>query len=230
MKQFFTIMVVLLGCLVFLAGCDSSQTKSSRSSRTKSVSKRGTASAPPKVSVRAPRPTKKQPVDEDTADPDEEDPADTDVDPFGGEDSSDDGDGTSTPDEQPEEENTSPPEEEPEVQPEPEEDPDTNKPMTAEDAKQAIIDLDGRVATDEAGNVITVFLNRSSARSNDLEMLEYLPEVTSLNITGLRLDDESLEYIGKMPRLERLYPAHTKITDDALDKLKADKPDLKVYK
>ena len=118
------------------------------------------------------------------------------------------------------------PPEPPPQQPEP----PSDEPLTVEQAVAAIEALGGRVSLDESERVVKVFLNRSRINDDQMELLEYLPDVEILNLTGTPVTDAGLDCVHALKKLHHLYPAKTQITDEVLEELTQALPECKVYR
>jgi len=109
-------------------------------------------------------------------------------------------------------------------------DPAPDAPLTPEQARSAIEDLGGRVALDESGNVVKVFLNRTQIDDEQIRVVQFLPDIEVLNLTGTPITDTALEHLRTLKKLRHLYPAKTDVTDHALEELQQVLPDCKVYR
>jgi len=117
------------------------------------------------------------------------------------------------------------------VEPPPEEpQPPTGEPLTVEQARAAIEALGGRVSLDDSGRSVKVFLNRTQINDDQMKLLEYLPDVEVLNLTGTPVTDVGLDSVHLLKKLRHLYPAKTQITDEALEELRQTLPECKVYR
>jgi len=114
--------------------------------------------------------------------------------------------------------------------PPPQPEPPSDQPLTLEQAVAAIEALGGRVSRDDSGRVVKVFLNRTQIQDDQMKLLEVLPDVEVLNLTGTPVTDVGLDCVGALKKLRHLYPAKTPITDDALDELTQALPECKVYR
>ncbi len=104
------------------------------------------------------------------------------------------------------------------------------RPLTSREAKAAIVDLGGRVSADESGNLVSVFLNRTSVNDDQIEVVQYLPDLQVLNLTGTPVGDTGLRHAHGLSKLQRVYAAHTEISDEGVRQLKQALPDCEVYR
>jgi hypothetical protein len=103
------------------------------------------------------------------------------------------------------------------------------KTMSVAEVCEAIVNLKGRLQTDAAtGKVTTVWLNRTSARDDDMKMLRFLPDLTVLNITGTFISDSGLEHLHEVKSLRRIYLARTKGTERGIAQLREAIPELRI--
>jgi hypothetical protein len=104
------------------------------------------------------------------------------------------------------------------------------RPLTSQEAKAAVEDLGGRVSVDESGNSVSVFLNRTSINDDQIEVVQYLPDLQVLNLTGTPVGDTGLRHVHGLSKLQRVYAAHTEISDEGVRQLKQALPDCEVYR
>ena len=108
--------------------------------------------------------------------------------------------------------------------------PQSERPLTPQEARAAIEELGGRVSLDESDKVVKVFLNRTQIGDDQMWMLQYLPEIQVLNLTGTPLTDRGLERVHALSKLQRLYPARTEVTDQGIRNLQQALPNCTVYR
>lgn len=108
--------------------------------------------------------------------------------------------------------------------------PPPHRPLTPPQARAQIERLGGRVATDQAGEVVKVFLNRSQIDDRSISLVKHLPQVKVLNLTGTSVGDAGLEHLVGNSGLLRIYAAGTNVTDEGRRKLQQAVPDCAVYR
>ncbi len=104
------------------------------------------------------------------------------------------------------------------------------EPLTVEEAIEEVEAVGGRVLENDSGEVVSVFLNRTNAANEDLEVLQYLPTIEVLNLTGTQVTDDGLEHLHALSNLKHLYPANTGITDGGLAELKQKLPECEALR
>jgi len=102
--------------------------------------------------------------------------------------------------------------------------------LTPEEARAEIEKLGGRVSADETDGAMKVFLNRTTVGDEQLSVVQYLPEVQVLNLTGTSVGDDGLKHLHGLSQLKRIYAAHTNITEFGADALKQQLPDCEIYR
>lgn len=68
-------------------------------------------------------------------------------------------------------------------------------------------------------DLITIGLEGSRVRDEDLVRIDELPQLTTLNLSWTDVGDEGLARLGSLPSLRNLYLVRTKITDAGLREL-----------
>jgi hypothetical protein len=104
------------------------------------------------------------------------------------------------------------------------------RPLTLPEARAEIEKLGGRVAAGELDGSMKVFLNRTSIGDEQMSVVQYLPDVQVLNLTGTDVGDEGLQHVHGLSKLKRIYAAHTNITEEGVRGLKQALPDCEIYR
>lgn len=108
--------------------------------------------------------------------------------------------------------------------------PPADRPLTVDEARAKIEELGGRVGDNESGVPTKVFLNRTSATDQQIEVLKYLTGLEVLNLTGTQVGDAGLQHLAGLTGLKRVYAAHTNITENGVQQLNQSLPDCQVYR
>jgi F-box/leucine-rich repeat protein 14 len=88
------------------------------------------------------------------------------------------------------------------------------------DALKRIAELGGKVAYDDAKNVVGIDLAKRAATNADLKLLKLFPKLTSLEVWGAEINDVGMDALSGMTGLTALNLENTAITDAGLAKLK----------
>jgi hypothetical protein len=105
-----------------------------------------------------------------------------------------------------------------------------DRPLTPQEAQAEIESLGGRVSADETDGLMKVFLNRTSIGDEQVSVVQYLPEVQVLNLTGTNVGDEGLKQVHGLSKLKRIYAAHTNVTEAGVQDLKQALPECEIYR
>jgi len=107
---------------------------------------------------------------------------------------------------------------------------DETQTLTPEQAQAALEEMGARFRRDDKSVITHVYLNRTGVNDKALRAISFIPTVEVINLTSSSVSDEGLKYLKSLKSLKRVYTHDTRLSADALNLLKADHPDVQIYK